>query len=66
MEVGTYVPPLISFGPISPVALLALLTGLLASNGDTKATDITDERWVKIVSSLDRLSEVVVPEASEE
>ena len=62
MEVGTYTPPLISFGPISPVALLVLLTGLLSSNGETKGGDITDERWNKVVSTLAKLEEVVVPE----
>ena len=62
MEVGTYTPPLISFGPISPVALLVLLTGLLSSNGETKGDDITDERWNKVVSTLAKLEEVVVPE----
>ena len=62
MEVGTYTPPLISFGPISPVALLVLLTGLLSSNGETKGDHITDERWNKVVSTLAKLEEVVVPE----
>ena len=60
VEVGTYTPPLITFGPISPVALIVLLTGLLSSNGQTKGTEVTDERWEKIVSTVDKLEQVVM------
>ena len=60
VEVGTYTPPLITFGPISPVALIVLLTGLLSSNGQTKGTEVTDERWEQIVSTVDKLEQVVM------
>ena len=51
-EVGTYTPPLVTFGPVSPVALLILLTGFLSNKGVPKAEDIGDGRWNTIINKM--------------
>jgi hypothetical protein len=60
VEVGTYTPPGIAFGPINPVALLVFVTALLSSNGPAKPTEVSDRRWDTVVASLNALHEVTV------
>ena len=49
IEVGTYPPPGISFGPISPIALLVFVTGLMSSGKVTGPNDVSDARWSQFV-----------------
>ena len=60
VEVGTYTPVGISFGAVSPIALLVAITGLIGSFGKAKGTDVTDARWDTVNEILDKLGGVAV------
>ena len=60
IEVGTYPPPGVSFGPISPLALLVFVTGLLSSGKATGPSEVSDARWNQFVRIHDALTGVTV------
>ena len=60
VEVGTYTPVGISFGAVSPIALLVALTGLIGSFSKAKGTDVSDARWANVEEILDKLGRVAV------
>ena len=57
-EVGTYTPPLITWGPISPLALLVVVTGLLSSGKAPAPNEVSDARWNMFVTRVDALHNV--------
>lgn len=61
-EVGTYQPPGITWGPISPLALLVVVTGFLSSGKAAGPKEVPDARWDRFVSTIDALHSVTVTE----
>ena len=62
-EVGTYPPPGITFGPISPIALLVFVTGLVSSQKAPTSNQVSDARWNLFVNTSDAIHSVQVVQA---
>ena len=68
VEVGTFRPPLATFGMGSPIALLVLLTGFMSNKGAPQAGDIGDGRWNQVMikmHGMEGVREVVIRRAGD-
>ena len=68
VEVGTFRPPLATFGMGSPIALLVLLTGFMSNKGAPQFGDIGDGRWNQVTVKLrdmQNVREVVIRRAGD-